>query len=238
MRGSRKHILSLVEHSGFTDRLSQLLYPTGATIQTTDEWMPKGFNDHEEARLKWFNPLPAHIRQDLQDWWLVHKRGANTPNWDLASTCIIQGQQGLVLVEAKAHTNELKTEGKPLARNASRNSRQNHDRIGKAINEASQALAKVVPGVNISRDTHYQLANRIAFSCKIASLGIPVILVYLGFLGDKNMRDVGGPLRDDAHWRQIMRAYTDKLIPENFIDRWIDCGKAEMQMIIRSLQVE
>lgn len=234
MRGSRKHILCLVESSNFTTQLSKILQPTGAIIDSTDIWMPKGCRKPDEARMERFGPeiFPNIDWEILHNWWIKHNHRANTPNWDLASTCTIQCHKGLVLVEAKAHTNELKTDGKLLAPCPSFKSLQNHERIGQAIAEASNALH-----INISRDTHYQLANRVAFSWKIASMGVPVILVYLGFTGDENMSDVGEPLRDDTHWQQVMRAYMDKHIPEAFIGRWINCGKSRMQMIIRSLSV-
>jgi len=239
LRGSRKHILDWVERSDFTSQLSQLIHSTGASIHAKDAWMPKGHGNPKEARLKQLGSqiLPSVDWQSIQDWWLASKPRANTPNWDLASTCTIGGQQGLVLVEAKAHVQELKVEGKHLKLNASPNSRKNHERIGRAIKEAGHALGQIVSGTNISRDTHYQLANRVAFSWKIASLGVPVVLVYLGFLGDKNIADVGEPFRDSAHWQKEMRKYMNGCIPEEFTERWINCGKAGMQMVIRSLPV-
>ncbi len=238
-RGSRKHILDWVEQPNFANQLSQLLSITGATVKSTDTWMPKGHNNPEEARLEKFGPriLPNVNWKALQDWWLAYKPGANTPNWDLASTCTVEGQRGLVLIEAKAHTQELKIEGKPLKHYASSNSERNHERIGKAIKEATDALGKIVPEVSISRDTHYQLANRIAFSWKIASLGVPVVLVYLGFIGDKDISDVGEPFKDDELWRKIIGDYMTNQVPGDFTERWIHCGKASMQMIIRSLEI-
>jgi hypothetical protein len=238
-RGSRKHILDWVERPDFTGRLSQLPQPTGAIVGSSDLWMPKGHGDDTEARLEQFGPqvLPTVDWNILQDWWLVAKRGAKRPEWDLASTCTTDGQRGLVLVEAKAHTKELESKGKTLQPDASDNTRKNHERIGSAIEEASGALAKAVQGVNISRDTHCQLANRVAFTWKVASLGVPVVLLYLGFLGDETMSDVGEPFADDGHWQQTMRTYLADRIPEGFLDRWIDCGQAQMQMIIRSLAV-
>ncbi|MBI4331301.1 MAG: hypothetical protein HY673_08480 [Chloroflexi bacterium] len=235
-RGSRKHILDWVAHPDFAGQLSELLRPTEATVQANDLWMPKGHDKPEEARLdRWdLQVLSTANRRDLRDWWLVHKRGANTPNWDLASTCTVQGTRGIALVEAKAHTQELKTEGKYLAPNASKNSRENHDRIGQAIAQASRALEKVVPGVSLSRDKRYQLANRIAWSWKVASLGLPVVLVYLGFLGDTDMSDVGDPFRDDEHWRRVMGEHMSGVVPEGFPERWIDCGAAPMCMVVRS----
>ena len=40
--------------------------------------------------------------------------------------------------------------------------------------------------VCISHESHYQLANRLAFACKITSLGIPTVLVYLGFTATRS----------------------------------------------------
>jgi hypothetical protein len=36
---------------------------------------------------------------------------------------------------------------------------------------------------HISRDNRYQMSNRFAWSWKLASVGVPVVLVYLGFVG-------------------------------------------------------
>ena len=115
---------------------------------------------------------------------------------------------GLALVEAKAHERELDWAGKRFSSNASRNSAENHLRTGEAIAEASYALGKIVPGVHICRDTHYQLSNRVAYAWKIASKGIPFLLIYLGLFGDDAISNVGPPIRDSEHWRSVMQTYT------------------------------
>lgn len=240
MRGSKKHIRNWIEHPNFTRQLSQLLHPTGANIHPEDKWVPRGFGDYREARNLSHVLCELNWTTMVNYWWLKH--GNATPRFDLASSCKIQGQKGLVIVEAKAHDKELEleTKGKSLKCNASWKSVENHNRVGKVIEEASQDLAKVVPGVSISRDTHYQLSNRIAFSWKIASMGIPVVLVYLGFLGDEDMRDPvrkRKPLKDHADWQQAMQEHMKDIIPMGFTEQWIDCGKARMWMIIRSLPI-
>ncbi len=60
----------------------------------------------------------------------------------------------------------------------------NHDKIGNAISEARGDLSLYSDGIKISHDNYYQLSNRIAYTWKLASLGIPTILLYLGFLND------------------------------------------------------
>jgi len=116
------------------------------------------------------------------------------------------------------------------------NSLENHEHIGHAIAEASSSLDKIIEGVRISRDSHYQLANRVAYSWKIASMGVPVLLVYLGFTGDEGIANVGVPFKDNEHWQSVMRAYTDGVLPEGFTERMVPCGKADMCMIIRSME--
>lgn len=172
LRGSRKHILDWLDQQHFPDQLNDLVVTTGATIDISDSWKPKGHNVDQEPKLHSFGPkaLPSLINwNELVDWWLVHKGGAMTPNWDLASTCTIEGNKGLILVEAKANVPELKTEGKLSAESPSVKSDENHERIAAAINQAKNALNKSIAGVNISRQSHYQLSNRVAYSWKLAS---------------------------------------------------------------------
>jgi hypothetical protein len=237
-RGSRKHILdwTSLEAEVFLSSLNDLLRPTGAAVAPSDVWMPRGYDAPEEARLGKAEAgfVNKTTRRMIADWWLVHKRGANVPNWDLAATCIVEGRRGLVLVEAKAHENELNPDGKPLASNASDNSRENHERIGQAIEEACQALDRIVPGVRISRDNHYQLSNRLAWAWKLASLGIPTVLVYLGFIGDRGIADVGPCFESQGHWQQVAREHMKPVLPLDLLERPLDCGLATMQVILRS----
>ncbi len=239
-RGSRKHILDWTSQADFPVEFMEIIGLSDCTLSRPAIWQPKGYHLPEEICLEnggdRFIP-GTDCWGKLADWWLVHRGGANKPNWDLVVTCEIAGKPGLVLVEAKAHERELGWGGKRLRSGASSRSVENHERIGKAIAEASDALNKVVPGVNLLRDTHYQLANRLAYSWKIASMGIPVILVYLGFTGDEGIGNVGKPIKDHAHWEIVMREYMADVVPDNFIDRSLDCGKSHMRMIVRSRPV-
>lgn len=236
-RGSRKHILDWVEQEDFPYQLKKLTNLPGVEIEHNDRWAPIGYRDPDEARLEQFGPteFPNLVTSNsLRYWWLVHNGRANTPNWDLVSTCTIAKTRGLILVEAKANDNELDTAGKPLKPDASDKSRENHKRIGQAIKEASDDLGRHMPGLNLSRETHYQLANRVAWSWKVASLGVPAVLIYLGFLGDQGIADVGEPIHDSGHWLCLMKNYTKQILPDSFFNRWLFCGDAAMQMILRS----
>ena len=108
---------------------------------------------------------------------------ANTPNWDIVSTCQVDGRQGLVVVEAKAHRGELHRDGKDPGNS------ENDKCISAAVAAANDALGGAAAGWSLCTDTHYQLCNRFAWAWKVASLGVPVVLVYLGFLDADEMGD-------------------------------------------------
>jgi hypothetical protein len=174
------------------------------------------------------------IWPQLESWWLAHTAGANTPNWDIAASCTIDGKPSLILVEAKAHVSELSDAGKPLKTGASSRSRENHERIDAAINEASEALGGARHGVTLNRDHSYQLANRLAFSWRLASWGVPVVLVYLGFTGDQNIADVGEPIRDEAHWLKVFGDHLESIAPRSWINSRIDTSAAPFWLLARS----
>ena len=238
-RGSRKHVRDWTARPSFPMEFSELVSLSDCAVSNPPLWQPRGHEAPDEACLEDCGArlLPGMTRwNELAAWWLVHQRGANKPNWDLVVTCNFAGKPGLALIEAKAHEGELDWAGKRPPE-TSDNSVANHERIGLAIAEACSALDHIVPGVRISRDTHYQLANRVAYSWKLASMGVPVLLIYLGFTGDAGIADVGPPLRDDIHWRSVMHRYSEGVLPREFFDRWLPCGAAQMRMIVRSRPV-
>ena len=142
-----------------------------------------------------------------------------------------------MLAEAKAHWSELSTAGKSLASDASENSRQNHAHIGAAIDEACEGWKRTVSRVTISLDTHYQLANRLAFTWKLASLGIPVALLYLGFTGDEGIRNAGEPFADDADWHRAFGNYAQHSFPVDLLGARFELGEAAAWVVSRSRAV-
>jgi hypothetical protein len=233
-RGSRPRCLLLTNGSKeeVAHRLTGLVQPY-AEVTPQHLWMPQGFADTTEARL---GRSPGFLTVEQQGavtaWWLVRRRRANTPNWDVACSATIEGQEGLILVEAKAHSGELKANGKRPG------NPDNHAKIGAAIQQANAALNAILPGWSLSRDAHYQLANRFAWAWKIASLGIPVILVYLGFLCAEEMRDQGDPFADAGDWEAPMREQSRGIAPET---AWEECLRVQgtpLRPMLRSLRVD
>ena len=220
----RCHWLTHGSRRAVAERLTELAADPLVTVTEEDYWMPDGFCRIEEARLndKEQNLVrPAADRNKLRKWWLAV--GSNTPKWDIACTCTIDGDKGLLLVEAKAHRNELEkeTEGKSFDPNtASPNSCRNHQRISEAIDEANAELtAQTGLCWALSRDKHYQMSNRFAWAWKLTELGYPVILVYLGFLNAQEMSDIGIPFADNNCWKECVKEHSRPLFPTEVWNR-------------------
>jgi len=214
-----------------------------ASIAPSDYWMPQGFEQTDEATLPEAQRLlPADVRLELKRWWLaVPSNNTRTPNWDIASTCAIEGRAGILLIEAKAHDQELikeETGRKNIEVPASASARRNLLRIDWAIRDASAALAEDTGlAWALSRDWNYQMSNRLAWAWKLTDLGIPVVLVYLGFLNADEMKDRGQPLADDADWQNLVKRHSRVLFPATVWNHSWMCGGQPFIPLIRSLEM-
>ncbi len=142
-----------------------------------------------------------------------------------------------MLVEAKAYANELSRAGKRKSDNV--NGRVNHEKIGIAIGEACMALNEVLNGWGLSRDRHYQLSNRFAWAWKVASMGIPVLLVYLGFLNADEMSDRGEPFQTADDWRRAVQSHSKGILPNEIWDENpLYLGGTPLRAMIRSKQID
>ncbi len=227
----RCHLLTHGTPEQVAGRLTKLIAPLGV-VAATDNWMPEGFDDVKEAQLhKARRLLDVNLYgQALKSWWLaVAGPNSVTPNWDIASTSTIEGKRGLLLVEAKAHHEELKPDDRCGARN-----KENFKRIGEAIRTANDDLNKVQDGWNLSHKSHYQLCNRFAWSWKLAALGIPVVLVYLGFL---NADEMQSPFPDAQSWDKAVLNYAREFVPESVWGNKLMLDDAPIYPLIRSMNI-
>jgi len=203
--------------------------------------MPQGFKDLEEAQLdKAPRLINATLGRQLRVWWLAADRPeATTPIFDIASTCTIDGKAGLLLVEAKAHDQELikETAGRELTQDASEERKATHKPIGSAILSARDGLHEATSlEWHLSRDSHYQMSNRFAWSWKLAEVGVPVVLIYLGFLNAEEMANRGKPFRDHAEWERAVKVHSEPLFPsEVWNQRWM-CNGQPFVPLIRSVE--
>ena len=223
-RGSkpRCHIMTHGSRGEVAARLSGLIAPFGS-VDPTDCWMPEGFERIDEAELhKAVRLLGEDHCAEMRAWWFAIFRGGRQtgPSFDIASTCTVTldggHKRGILLIEAKAHDTELANEerGKPLAVSASDGRRRNHERIGEAIRAANEPF-NAATGFNwlLSHDSRYQMSNRFASACKLAELGYPVVLVYLGFLNAEEMKDQGKPLESPEEWDRLVKSHSGPLFP-------------------------
>lgn len=231
--GSKPRCLFLTSGSraDVAGRLTALIAPHGV-VTTDDEWMPKGFDDVKEAQL---HDAPRLLPVDplgraLETWWLADVRSASvTPSWDIAGTCTIDGKWGLFLVEAKAHHGELKADDRCRARDE-----EHFRRIGAAVHEADRALNAIRNGWRLSHECRYQLSNRFAWSWKLADLGIPVVLVYLGFLAANEMTS---PFDDDRSWDTALREYAAGGVPDDVWNGKLLVGDTPLYPLIRTWRI-
>lgn len=235
LRGSRLRCLMLtaMPRNQVARCLTEMVQPYGVVDASRDQWMPRGFLEPDEAKLgETAGFLSAVQREILTSWWLAVADQANTPNWDIVSTCKLEGQQGLILVEAKAYDKELKQKDECNSSNA-----DNLEQIGKAIREANAGLNTILPRWSLSRDSHYQLCNRFAWSWKIATLGVPLILVYLGFLNAEEMADRGQPFHSTDEWVKMVRDHARKIVPDRAWNTSLKMNGTPMCALIRAVDL-
>ena len=248
-RGSRPRCILLVEGSReiVATRLTELVGDQYVLVTPNDFWMPRGKPEFKtdngwdksqaaEARLdRSAGFLSSEIQSELRDWWLAVARGANTPNWDVASTCEVENKPGLLLVEAKAHANELSATGK--SKPSTPNGWKNHARIGSAIAEANAELMRITGRHwDLSINDHYQLANRFAWSWKLASLGVPIVLVYLGFLNADDMAENGTLFRSEEHWTHTLLSHARDSVDESCWGGRLEINGTPLRALIRAIE--
>jgi hypothetical protein len=239
--GSRRHVLDWTDSPGFLDTVREWIAPQGLTIAADAVCMPSNTTEPGESRL--FDAgslfLGGARKDKMRRWWLAYD--GNIPNWDLIIQAVSSDGPALVLVEAKAHIGEFDRKSKPLGRRddpeAQARTDANHLQIQQAIAEASSALSKVHPDISIACDRHYQLSNRIAMAWKLASLGIPNALVFLGFIGDREISVEGEYFADGEHWHVAFADYLAGIFPRRLLETDIDAGAASFRLLSKSLPV-
>ena len=159
-RGSRFRCLLATHqsHGHVIEFLNALVQPA-ASVGSDHRYAPEGFCKPDEAKIGVGNAfLNDKQNAAVTSWWLA--KGSNIPNWDIISTCKIGNSRGLVLVEAKAHANELGQNDSCGATDEF-----NRQQISSAIDEANKSLGEAW---SLSPGPRYQLSNRFAWAWKIA----------------------------------------------------------------------
>jgi hypothetical protein len=69
-------------------------------------------------------------------------------------------------------------------------------------------------------------------------MGIPVVLIYLGFLKATEMTDQGQPFVDSADWTRVLLGRSQGVVPEQAWGRDIKVGSATITPLIRVWEQE
>ena len=83
-------------------------------------------------------------------------------------------------------------------------------------------------------DHRARVTNRFAWSWKLATLGVPVVLVYLGFLDTQEMTDKEGPFGSDDDWREALLAYCRETVDTACWERTLDARGTPLLRLMRS----
>ncbi len=237
-KGSKKHVLDLIDREDFINSLNNILRPYDASFTDRKTVQPKGIKDASEFGLQSYinkhklaERFPLLIDFNFDKWW--KPCGGKAPTWDMISLCQLDGKDALLLVEAKAHKSEFNRYGKaPSKGKPSVGSETNLKSIEGKIKEACDNLNYNCHGFNISTEKHYQLSNRVAFAWKLKQLNVPVVLLYLGFTGDTYFKQ--DFFEYDSHWEEGFNKYIEAVVPRNFINS----TKSEFLFIHTSLPIK
>jgi hypothetical protein len=67
----------------------------------------------------------------------------------------------------------------------------------------------------------------------LAELGVPTVLLYLGFTKDQHFRS--DCFRSPDHWRQVMNEYAGAVMPSNVIGRIVKFGGTSALVIAEAM---
>lgn len=234
IKGSKKHVLNLIDNKLFIDKMNNLLVDTNTIIENKDSIYPKGRENPKEKTLPsflkddWKN---EDLAKEFRNWWIKH--GSRTPQWDIISKCKIDGKEGILLVEAKAHKSEV-TGDKGKMQIDENKKKDNHQQIYEAIEQANYSINKNNNGVNakLSIDTCYQLSNRVASAWWLASQGIPVVLIYLGFKDDNDFKD---KFNSEEEWQNCFEEHAKTVKIQAIINKKIKTESESFYIISKSI---
>ena len=208
-------------------------FPQQASPKGSQRWLQWLVNDASElfdrqiglGRIDWRSPLRDDDFAEYRDQDFLNLLSIELRKRPLASFWPRQGPQWdalgrapsgeVILVEAKAHVNELYSPPMGASAESSR------EQIKTSLGETSQGLG--VLGGHDWWKRFYQYANRLAHAYLLDRLnGVPARLVFLYLVGDA---DVGGPT-SRAEWQTVIHTVHAELgllaLPAFAMDVFID----------------
>ena len=105
-----------------------------------------------------------------------------------------------------------------------------------AIQQASVGITNSGYLNSISRDRCYQLSNRVAHAWWLANEGIPVVLLYLGFLNVQNMNNGKNILfQSPMDWDNCFLTHAKKVGVDALVNQNVVVGKSHFQLLVKSI---
>jgi hypothetical protein len=178
------------------------------------EWLDFASGNDEEYNLA--NPtkikLPDHEivgidflkneRLDLvMKWKSFWPQTGNQQNWDAVGRMEIDGIENWLLIEAKAHIEEIKSDCGAKEPALSK--------INSALKTAFDHFG-LLPNHDLKKG-YYQYANRIAVLYFLRENGIPAKLLFIYFIGDKNPYKLDKCPKSKEEWKESLRAQNEWL---------------------------
>ncbi len=173
--GSEAHLLRFMGRHRrlFTDKCKDLIGGSGI------DWLDFNFNciaEWQDAELKGLEFLPDSPK--VQEAWAAYwPQGRGIHNWDAVGVVTSNGEDALVLVEAKANVEELRSDCQAKEGGS-----------GLAVIERAFRQTKERLGVEASANwlcSYYQYANRIAALNFLDEQGVSAHLLFIYFTGDR-----------------------------------------------------
>jgi hypothetical protein len=137
----------------------------------------------------------------LRGWHAFWPTSGRSQNWDAVAKIRVDGQEEWLLVEAKAHTHELKGNG------CGASNPRSIQKIERALTETKAAFGAGSTPLENWLGAYYQYANRLAalhFLRNAAQQPVPARLLFIYFIGDKHNNQDCPRSRDD--WMPAVNA--------------------------------
>jgi len=160
------------------------------------EWLDFEFKPGEkwpDAELKGMDFLKNEetLQKDWSEFWPV---GKGIHNWDAVGWVTSDRPRELLLVEAKAHIGEIKTDCKA--------------KDSESIKKIEEAFGKVKKTLSVPSEIdwmtgYYQVTNRVASLYFLHKRGIPSHLLFVYFVGDLCGAGRKSP-QSKAEWEQFL----------------------------------
>ena len=135
--------------------------------------------------------LPKDSAVVRKEWCNRWPHRGNVMNWDAVGEVEISGQREWLLIEAKAHTGEIKTYCRAKSDKSIKCITQVFDKTKEALGVASDAKWM---------KPYYQYANRLAVLHHLSQHNIGAHLLFIYFCGDRRPDGETCP-KDESGWR-------------------------------------